>query len=43
MDISVVLGTDAKTIVDPTKRGKELEKLQKEMIAWVEGIQANGR
>jgi vacuolar-type H+-ATPase subunit I/STV1 len=42
MDISVVLGTEAKTIIDPTKRGKELEKLQKEMAAWIEGIQATG-
>ncbi len=42
MDISVILGSDAKTIIDPTKRGKELEKLQNEMTAWVDGIQAKG-
>jgi vacuolar-type H+-ATPase subunit I/STV1 len=42
VDISVVLGADAKTIIDPTKRGKELEKLQKEMAAWVEEVQAKG-
>ena len=41
-DISTILGADAKTILDPTKRGKELEKLQKEMNAWVEDISAKG-
>ncbi len=42
VDISTVLGADAKTVFDPTKRGKELEKFQKEMAAWVEGIPAKG-
>ncbi len=41
-EISTILGADAKTVVDPTKRGKELDKLQKEMAAWVEGIPAKG-
>jgi vacuolar-type H+-ATPase subunit I/STV1 len=41
-DITVILGAEAKTIIDPTKRSKELDKFQKEMTDWVEGIQARG-
>lgn len=41
-DISLILGADAKTIIDPTKRGKDLEKLQDEKDAWVKGIAAEG-
>jgi vacuolar-type H+-ATPase subunit I/STV1 len=40
--ISTVLASDAKTIVDPTKRGKELEKIQNEMATWVEAIPTKG-
>jgi vacuolar-type H+-ATPase subunit I/STV1 len=41
-DISVVLGEDAKAIIDPYNRGKMLEKYQGEMDAWIKGIQATG-
>ena len=41
-NISTILGADAQTVVDPTKRGKELDKLQKEMFEWVENIPAKG-
>ncbi len=41
-DISIILGAGAKTVVDPTKRGKELDKLQNEMATWVEGVPAKG-
>ena len=41
-DISIILGAGAKTVVDPTKRGKERDKLQNEMATWVEGVPAKG-
>ncbi len=41
-DVSVILGEDAKAIVDPTKRGKVLEKYQCEFDAWIKGIPASG-
>jgi len=41
-DVSVVLGDDAKSILDPTKRAKILEKLESEKAAWINGIEGNG-
>jgi vacuolar-type H+-ATPase subunit I/STV1 len=41
-DISVVLGDDAKTVVDPYSRAKVLEKYQSEKDAWINTIEAAG-
>jgi len=41
-DVSIVLGEDAKAIIDPYNRGKMLEKYQAEMDAWIKEVQATG-
>jgi vacuolar-type H+-ATPase subunit I/STV1 len=41
-DVSVILGEDAKAIVDPHNRGKILEKYQGDVDAWIKGIEASG-
>ena len=41
-DISIILGSNTETIVDPTKRGKVLDNLHGERDAWVNGIEASG-
>jgi vacuolar-type H+-ATPase subunit I/STV1 len=41
-DASVILGEDAKAIIDPSKRDKILEKYQGELDAWIKAIEAKG-
>ena len=41
-DISTILGEDSKAALDPTKRGKILEKYQKETAEWVNGVHVHG-
>ncbi len=41
-DLSVVLGEEAKAIIDPYNRGKMLEKFQSEMGVWIKSIEAPG-